>query len=163
MGGFLIALIVVVVVFLMMGVANVASWIMTTEQVPQAAAAAIRSFTDSPLVFLALVNVLLLIVGLFFDVVAAMVMFGPILIPMAAQFGIDPVHFGMIFVLNLVIGLVTPPVGICLFIAAGVGRVPIEHVIRECLPFLAWLIVVLLIVTYFPGSYMWLPRLLGYA
>lgn len=151
------------VVFLMMGVANVASWIMTTQQVPQAAAEAIQAITDNPLVFLLLINVLLLIVGLFFDVVAAMVMFGPILIPMAAAFGIDPLHFGMIMVLNLVIGLVTPPVGICLFIAAGIARAPIEHVIRESLPFLAWLLVVLGIVTYWPDAYLWLPRWLGYA
>lgn len=151
------------VVFLMMGVANVASWILTTEQVPMEAAAAIRSLTDNPLVFLLLVNILLLIVGCFFDVVAAMVMFGPILIPMAASFGIDPLQFGMIVTLNLVIGLVTPPVGICLFIASGIGRTPIEQVIRESWPFLAWLLFVLMIVTYFPDTYLWLPRMLGYS
>lgn len=151
------------VVFLMMGVANVASWIMTTQQVPMQAAAAIRELTDNPLVFLLLVNILLLIVGCFFDVVAAMVMFGPILIPMAAAFGIDPLHFGMIVTLNLVIGLVTPPVGICLFIAAGIGRTPIEQVIKESWPFLAWLLIVLAIVTYLPQTYLWLPRMMGYS
>src|SRR5690606_32843852 len=109
------------VVFLMMGLANVASWILTTEQIPQVAADALSSVTSNPLVFLLLVNVILLVVGLFFDTVAAMVMFGPLLIPMAAAYGIDPVQFGMIFTLNLIIGMVTPPVGLCLFIAAGVG------------------------------------------
>lgn len=151
------------VVFLMMGVANVASWILTTQQVPMQAAEAIRALTDNPLMFLLLVNILLLIVGFFFDVVAAMVMFGPILIPMATSFGIDPLHFGMIFTLNLVIGLVTPPVGICLFIAAGISRTPIEQVIKESWPFLAWLLVVLAIVTYAPDTYLWLPRMLGYS
>ncbi|MFT0545533.1 TRAP transporter large permease [Allopusillimonas ginsengisoli] len=150
------------VVFLMMGLANVASWILTTEQIPQVAADALSSVTSNPLVFLLLVNVILLVVGLFFDTVAAMVMFGPLLIPMAAAYGIDPVQFGMIFTLNLIIGMVTPPVGLCLFIAAGVGKTPIEQVIKESLPFLAWLMTVLMIVTYLPSTYMWLPRLLGY-
>lgn len=151
------------VVFLMMGVANVAAWIMTTEQVPQMAAEAIRSLTDNPLVFLLLVNIILLVVGCLFDTVAAMVMFGPILIPMAAAFGIDPLHFGMIVCINLIIGMVTPPVGICLFVAAGIGKTPIEKVVKESIPFLAWLLVVLGIVTYFPDTYLWLPRLMGYA
>ncbi len=150
------------VVFLMMGVANVASWIMTTEQVPQAAADAIRALTDNPLMFLLLVNIILLIVGCLFDVVAAMVMFGPILIPMADAYGIDPLHFGMIVCINLIIGMVTPPVGICLFIASGIGKTPIEQVVKESLPFLAWLLVVLGLVTYFPQTYLWLPEMLGY-
>lgn len=151
------------VVFLMMGVANVAAWIMTTEQVPQIAAQAIRSLTDNPLVFLLLVNVILLVIGCLFDTVAAMVMFGPILIPMATAFGIDPLHFGMIVCINLIIGMVTPPVGICLFVAAGIGKTPIEQVVKESLPFLLWLLVVLAIVTYLPDTYLWLPRVLGYA
>jgi len=150
------------VVFLMMGVANVASWIMTTEQVPQAAADAIRALTDNPLMFLLLVNIILLIVGCLFDVVAAMVMFGPILIPMADAYGIDPLHFGMIVCINLIIGMVTPPVGICLFIASGIGKTPIEQVVKESLPFLAWLLVVLGLVTYVPQTYLWLPEMLGY-
>lgn len=151
------------VVFLMMGVANVAAWIMTTEQVPQAAAEAIRAFTDDPLVFLLLVNLILLIVGCLFDTVAAMVMFGPILIPMAEAFGIDPLHFGMIVCINLIIGMVTPPVGICLFVVSGIAKTPIERVVKESLPFLFWLLAVLAIVTYLPQSYLWLPRLMGYA
>jgi tripartite ATP-independent transporter DctM subunit len=151
------------VVFLMMGVANVASWILTTQQVPQAAARAITALTSDPLVFLLLVNLLLLLVGCVLDTVAAMVMFGPLLIPMAAAFGIDPLHFGMVVVLNLVIGLVTPPVGICLFIASGLGKVPIEPVFKESLPFLAWLLVVLMAVTYFPGTFLWVPRALGFS
>ena len=151
------------VVFLMMGVANVASWIMTTEQVPQMAAEAIQSLTNNPLVFLLLVNVILLVIGCLFDTVAAMVMFGPILIPMATAFGIDPLHFGMIVCINLIIGMVTPPVGICLFVAAGIGKTPIEQVVKESLPFLAWLFVVLAIVTYLPETYLWLPRVLGYS
>jgi len=150
------------VVFLMMGVANVASWIMTTEQVPQGVAAAVKALTDDPLMFLLLINLILLVVGCLFDVVAAMVMFGPILIPMAEAYGIDPLHFGMVVCVNLIVGLVTPPVGICLFIVSGLSGTPIEKVVKESLPFLAWLLVVLVIVTYWPESYMWLPDMLGY-
>lgn len=151
------------VVFLLMGVANVVSWILTTQQVPATAAQAIHALTENPLVFLLLVNIILLIAGCFFDVVSAMVMFGPILIPMAAQFGIDPLHFGTIVVVNLAIGLVTPPVGICLFVTSGLSRTPIEQVIKETLPYLLWLIAVLGIVTYLPQFYLWLPELLGYS
>lgn len=150
------------VVFLMMGIANVASWILTTEQIPQAVAGIITSITTDPLLFLLLINLILLVVGLFFDTVAAMVMFGPLLIPIAAQYGIDPLQFGMIFTVNLIIGMVTPPVGLCLFIAAGIGKTPIEAVIKESLPFLAWLLVVLAVVTYLPATYLWVPELLGY-
>ena len=150
------------VVFLMMGIANVASWILTTEQIPQVAAEALSSVTSNPLIFLLLVNIILLIVGLFFDTVAAMVMFGPLLIPMAEAYGIDPLQFGIIFTVNLITGMVTPPVGLCLFIAAGIGKTPIEQVIKESFPFLVWLLTVLIIVTYFPSTYMWVPDLLGY-
>lgn len=150
------------VVFLMMGVANFASWIVTTEQVPMQAAAAISAITSNPLLFLLLVNIILLVVGLFFDAVAAMVMFVPILVPMANTFGIEPLHFGTLFVINLIIGLVTPPVGICLFITSGIAKAPILSVFRESLPYLAWLLIVLAIVTYVPQSYLWLPEMLGY-
>lgn len=150
------------VVFLMMGMANVASWILTTEQIPLAAAEAIHALTTNPLVFLLLVNIILLIVGFFFDTVAAMVMFGPLLIPMAAAFGIDPLQFGMIFTVNLILGMVTPPVGLCLFITAGIGKVSIEKVFKESIPFLLWLVVVLGLVTYVPQLYLWLPHMLGY-
>lgn len=150
------------VVFLMMGMANVASWILTTEQIPQMAAEAISSLTSSPWVFLLLINLILLVVGFFFDTVAAMVMFGPLLIPMAETFGIDPLQFGMIFTVNLIIGMVTPPVGLCLFITAGIGKVSIEEVFKEAIPFLLWLLVVLGIVTYLPETYLWLPHMLGY-
>lgn len=150
------------VVFMMMGVANIASWILTTQQVPQTIGMEMMQFTQNPLVFLLMVNIVLLLVGLVFDTVAGMVMFGPILIPMASMYGIDPLHFGLIFVVNLTIGLVTPPVGICLFITAGIGKVPIEKVFKASAPFIAWLFTVLLIITYFPGVFMWVPELLGY-
>lgn len=150
------------VIFLMMGVANAASWILTTEQIPQAVGEFIMAFTQNPLVFLLMVNIALLLIGLLFDTVAAMVMFGPILIPLAAIYGIDPLHFGMIVVVNLVIGLVTPPVGLSLFITAGIGKVPVERVFKASTPFILWLLFVLGLVTYVPQTVMWLPKMLGY-
>lgn len=150
------------VVLLLMGMANVVTWIVTMEQVPHAAVQAIKAVATEPWVFLLLVNIVLLAVGLFIDLVAAMIMFVPILIPVAASFGVDPLHLGMIVVLNLVIGLVTPPVGICLFVAASMSKVGVIDVVREAYPFVLWLIVVLFFVTYVPEVYLWVPRLMGY-
>lgn len=150
------------VVFLMMGTANIVTWIVTTEQIPHAAAAMIRAISNEPWAFLLMVNLVLLVTGLFLDVVAAMIMFVPILLPVAVGFGIDPLHFGLVIVLNLVIGLVTPPVGICLFVVSGIGHVSVMQVFRASLPFLAWLVFVLFLVTYVPAVYLWVPRLLGY-
>lgn len=150
------------VVFMMMGAANIVTWIVTTEQIPHSAAKLIQSIASEPWAFLLLVNIVLLVTGLFLDVVAAMIMFVPILLPVALAYGIDPLHFGLVIVLNLVIGLVTPPVGICLFVVAGIGHVSIIQVFKAALPFLSWLIFVLFLVTYVPGVYLWMPRLLGY-
>lgn len=150
------------VVFLVMGIANLTSWIVTTEQVPAQVAAAVTAITENPLVFLLLVNIILLVVGCFFDAVAAMVMFVPILVPIANTYGIDPLQFGMIFVVNLTIGLVTPPVGMCLFIASGIADTRLVSVFREAIPYVMVLLLVLLIVTYVPQAYLWLPHMMGY-
>ena len=100
---------------------------------------------------LLLVNVFLLIVGCLLDNVAAMIMIAPILAPIAAQYGIDPLHFGIVFVLNSVLGVLTPPVGAVLFVVCGISKAPIERVAKEAFPFLLWQIVVLLLITYFPN------------
>lgn len=150
------------VVFLVMGIANFAGWIVTTEQVPAQTAEFLTGITQNPLLFLLMVNIILLLVGCFFDAVAAMVMFVPILVPIANAFGIDPLQFGMIFVVNLTIGLVTPPVGMCLFIASGIANTRLVSVFREAIPYVMVLLVVLMIVTYLPQTYLWLPRMMGY-
>jgi TRAP-type C4-dicarboxylate transport system permease large subunit len=116
----------------------------------------------SPWLFLLIVNIFLLIVGCLMDLSASMIMFVPILAPIAISYGIDPLHFGFIVVLNLVIGLLTPPVGVCLFVASGIARISMERLVRAVWPFLLWQIVILLLVTYVPAISMWVPWLFGY-
>jgi TRAP-type C4-dicarboxylate transport system permease large subunit len=116
----------------------------------------------SPWLFLLIVNIFLLIVGCLMDLSAAMIMFVPILAPIAMSYGVQPLHFGFVVVLNLVIGLLTPPVGVCLFVAGGIARISMERLVRAVWPFLLWQIVVLLLVTYIPAVSMLIPRLFGY-
>jgi TRAP-type C4-dicarboxylate transport system permease large subunit len=130
--------------------------------VPATLSIALRQVSSNPMVFLLLVNVFLLIVGCLLDNIAAMIMIAPILAPIAAKYGIDPLHFGFMFVLNSVIGLLTPPVGAILFTVCGIAKAPIERVAKETLPLLLWQIVVLFLVTYFPVVALGLPHLFGY-
>lgn len=150
------------VVFLLIATSNIVSWVLTVSMVPATLSVWLREFSSNPLVFLLIVNIFLLIVGCLLDNVAAMIMIAPILAPIAAQFGIDPLHFGFVFVLNSVIGLLTPPVGAVLFVVSGISKAPIERVARESLPFLLWQIFVLFLVTYVPFVAIGLPHLLGY-
>ena len=140
----------VVVAFIIAAAAPFA-WTLTAEQAPQNVAAALGAIAASPIVLLALINVFLLAVGLFMEMIAAMVILVPILVPMIKVAGIDPVHFGVILVMNLVIGALTPPMGMLAFATARVGQVPVVHVFRALMPFMAGLLVVLLIVTYVPA------------
>ncbi len=130
--------------------------------VPATLSAWLRDVTQSPAVFLLLVNLLLLVVGCVLDNVAAMIMIAPVLAPIARDYGIDPLHFGFVFVFNSVIGLLTPPVGAVLFTVCGIAKLPIERVARETLPFLLWQLALLAIVTYVPVVAVGLPRLFGY-
>jgi TRAP-type C4-dicarboxylate transport system permease large subunit len=108
-----------------------------------------------------MINVLLLGVGTFMDITPAVLIFTPIFLPVAVELGIDPTHFGIIMVLNLCIGLCTPPVGSVLFVGVGVARTSIARVIPSLLPLYAAMIIALLLVTYFPALALWLPRALG--
>lgn len=118
---------------------------------PQAIGALLTSMTDNPLVFLLLVNVFLLIVGMFMETFAAIIILGPILVPIARAYGIDATHFGIIMIVNLAVGMVTPPVGVNLFIACGIARVSMEKLMRPLSVLLLVLIVNLMIITYVPG------------
>jgi len=140
----------VVVAFIIAAAAPFA-WTLTAEQAPQNVAAALGAIAASPIVLLALINVFLLAVGLFMEMIAAMVILVPILVPMIKVAGIDPVHFGVILVMNLVIGALTPPMGMLAFTTARVGQVPVVQVFRALMPFMAGLLVVLLIVTNVPA------------
>ncbi len=118
---------------------------------PQTLGAWLATVTDNPLVFLLLVNLFLLVVGMFMETFAAIVILGPILSPVAMAYGIDPVHFGIIMIVNLAVGMVTPPVGVNLFIACGIARVTMEELMRPLVVFLAVLIANLMVITYVPA------------
>jgi C4-dicarboxylate transporter, DctM subunit len=150
-------------VMLMVGMSSVFAWIVTAQRIPHEITAAMLSFSQEPWVFLLLVNILLLFVGMFIDVTPAMITFAPILFPIAMQLGIDPIHFGIVMVTNLGIGFITPPVGSCLYVAAGIGRVSIESVVKRIMPFFFMMVVTLILITYWPDMTLSVPRMLGYA
>jgi tripartite ATP-independent transporter DctM subunit len=150
-------------VMLVVGMAAIFAWLLTSQQVPLAVASALAAVSASPWFFLALVNLSYLAIGCVFEVTAALIMTVPILLPVARLYGIDPVHLGVVVTANMGIGLVTPPVGICLYVACGISGVPMERVARPLLPFLAVMIATLLLITYLPDLTLFLPRLLlGY-
>jgi C4-dicarboxylate transporter DctM subunit len=149
-------------VMLVVGMSTTFAWIVSIERVPQMVTEWMLSVSRNPIVFLFFVNILMLIVGMFFDATPAMITFTPILYPIANQLGIDPVHFGIVMVTNLGVGFVHPPVGSCLNVATAIGGITIDEVIRPILPFIGVMIVALLLITYWPGMTLFIPRMLGY-
>lgn len=149
------------VVLLLVGASQAMSWVLAYEQVPQLVSEALIGLSANPIVILLLINVLLLVVGTFMDMTPAVLIFTPIFLPVVTGLGMDPVHFGIVLIANLCIGLCTPPVGTCLFVACGVGRTTIARVVPSALPFFAAMIVALLLITYWPALSLSLPRLLG--
>lgn len=149
------------VIMLIIGAAQVVSWMLAYQGIPQQLADAMLAASRSPLVFLLMANVLLLLVGTFMENGPALVMLVPVLYPIAVKLGIDPYHFSMIVSLNLVLGLITPPVAICLSIGGMIARVPSKVVTREVTPFFIMAVVVLMLITYVPQLSLWLPKLLG--
>ncbi len=150
------------VVFILVATSNVVSWLLTAAQVPAMLGTAVRAISDNPLIFLLVVNILLLIVGCLIDNIVAMIMLAPILAPIAKTYGIDPLHFGFIFVMNGVLGLLTPPFGLVLFVICAIARISLLQLSKAVLPFLAWQVVVLLICTYVPILVIGLPHAFGY-
>lgn len=148
------------VVLLIVGAASIFSWILTANGVPRALADAILRQTESVFIILLLVNLLLLGVGIVMEPVAAITILTPVLLPIVTALGLDPVHFGILMVLNLMIGLLTPPVGMVLYVLARVTDTGFEAVVRATMPFLIPLVAVLILVTYVPAVSMWLPTLL---
>ncbi len=135
------------------------SWIMAYVNIPQQITESLLAFTDNGIVILLLINVILLCIGIFMDITPAVLIFTPIFLPIAITLGIDPIHFGIIIVLNLCIGLCTPPVGSVLFVGVGVAGTRISSVTRPLLPFFIAMIISLMVVTYVPGLSLWLPNL----
>jgi tripartite ATP-independent transporter DctM subunit len=144
---------------LLVGLANVFGWILTSEQIPQAIADAMLSLTTNKYLIILLINILLLIVGTFMETIAALIILFPPLLAVAVKVGIDPIHFATFAVLNLMIGLTTPPVGVCLFVAANIAKVSLGAVSRAILPFLVCNILILFLVSYIPQISLWLPNL----
>jgi len=148
-------------IMIILGASALLGWILAREQAPQKVAEAMLSVSDSPIVFLLIVNLLLIMLGMVLEPTSALVISVPILLPIATEFGIDPVHFGVIVILNLMIGLLTPPVGAVLFVLSSVTGISVEKVFRGTAPFLIPLIIVLLIVTFWSGLTTTLPTMLG--
>lgn len=137
------------------------AFVLTTEQIPQTIAAWIITLGLSPWMFLLLVNIILLLAGNFMEPSAIILILAPILFPIAIELGIDPIHFGIIMVVNMEIGLITPPVGLNLFVTSAVTGMPLSATIKAALPWLMILLVFLMIITYIPAVSLWLPEALG--
>lgn len=148
-------------IMLIIGASALLSWILSRERVPELFAQAILEFTDEKWVFLILVNVMLIVLGMILEPSSALIILVPILLPVAVEFGVDPVHFGAMVVFNLMLGLLTPPMGGVVFVLSSVTRIPIERVFRGVAFFLPAMVVALLLITYVPAVTMWLPTLLG--
>ncbi|RBP00838.1 TRAP transporter large permease [Rossellomorea aquimaris] len=146
-------------IMFLVGFANLFGWILVSEQIPILVADGILGISDNPIVVILLINLLLLFVGTFMETIAALVILFPVLLPVASSVGMDPVHFGVMMVLNLVIGLSTPPVGVCLFVASSIGKVSIGKTSKALLPFLGASLVVLLLVAFIPEITLFLPGL----
>lgn len=151
----------VIIVFLI-GVSSIMSWIMAYTSIPDIIATAMLALTNSRMITLIIINIVLLLVGTFMDPTPAILIFTPIFMPICVGFGMSPIHFGIMLVYNLCIGAITPPVGTVLFTGCKIGKVTIEQVIKTLLPYFAAIILVLLLVTYIPALSEFLPSLNGY-
>ncbi len=148
-------------VMLLIATANIFGWIITAARVPQNVAAYLVTLTNSPSVLYGLILLCLLIVGTFMETSASLIILTPVFLPVVEQFGIDPVHFGVVMVTALAIGMLTPPLGICLFISCNIAQIQLSEIIKYIAPFLAVMIGILLLITYVPGLVMFIPRLFG--
>ena len=151
----------VAMVMTLIAFASSVGYVMALMQVPARVTALLLTLSSDKNVILFLINILLLVLGCLLDMAPSILIVTPILLPVVVKFGVDPVHFGMIMLLNLGIGLCNPPVGAILFVGCAVGRVTIEQVVREIWPFYAVMFLVLMLVTYIPSISLWLPRMLS--
>ena len=149
-------------VMFIMAAAAPFSWVLIQQQIPNAVVDGMLSIASDPWAILLMINLILLVLGMFIEGIAVMVITMPMLLPAAIQLGVDPLHFGVIVVLNLMIGLITPPVGLCLYAVSQVAEVDLISIVREIWPYLISLFVVLLLVTFIPSLAMWVPTALGF-
>ncbi|MCL4205680.1 MAG: TRAP transporter large permease [Pirellulaceae bacterium] len=148
-------------IMLIVSAASLFGWVIARERGPQVLAELLLAVTDNPYVFLLLINLALLVIGMVLEPTAALLITVPVLMPVAVQFGIDPLHLGIVMILNLVIGLLSPPVGLVLYVLSSVTGVSVQQVMWGTLPFLVPLGITLIIVTFVPAVSLWLPHLLG--
>ena len=150
------------VIMLLVAASSVMSWIMAFTGIPTAISGMIMGISDNPIVILLILNLFLLFIGTFMDITPAVLIFTPIFLPIVTSFGMDPIHFGIMLVMNLSIGNITPPVGSALFVGASVAKLDLEDVIKPLIPFYVAILITLMLVTYIPEISLLLPRLLGY-
>lgn len=148
------------VVYLLLGVFNLVGWILAVERIPQGLTAAFLALTEEPWLVLLVINGLLFVLGIPIEPVPLLVILGPMLVPVVAKYGIDPVHFGVVFVFNVVLSVITPPIGTNMFITCRLARCSVGAYTRESLPFIVALVLLLLLITYVPPVTLFLPELL---
>ncbi len=148
------------IIMLIVAGASIFSWILTSSQITEKLAGLILSFTSSKLVIILLITAIILVVGCFMETIAAITILVPVLLPIAMKVGMDPVHFGVILVLNLMLGLLTPPVGMVLYVLSRVANIPFERCVAGTFPLVIPLAIVLLLITFIPDLCMWLPELI---
>lgn len=149
------------IVMLLIGASSAMSWLMSYELIPQTISQTLLALSNNPLIILLIINITLLLIGTFMDMTPAVLIFTPIFLPVAESLGISPLHFGIMMILNLSIGLCTPPVGSVLFVGCSIGKVSISQMIKPILPLYGAMIIALLLVTIFPAVSEFLPRFLG--
>ena len=150
------------IVLLLVATSMGLSWIMSYENIPQDVSSGLLGITDNKIALMIIINLILLAVGIFMDMTPAVLIFTPIFLPIVVDMGLDPIHFGIIMVLNLSIGLCTPPVGTLLFVGCSVSKIGIGSVIRPLIPMYVAMIVILLLVTFIPELSLWIPRIFGF-
>jgi TRAP-type C4-dicarboxylate transport system permease large subunit len=144
---------------IIVAVAALFGWILSIEQVPQKLTEVMLSISTNPYVLLLIVNILLILVGMFLDSTTAILVIAPIIAKPLIAVGVDPVHLGMVVVFNLMVGLLTPPMGLALYLVADIAKVTMRDVLKEMLPYYVPLLITLLLITYVPALTTWLPRL----
>jgi tripartite ATP-independent transporter DctM subunit len=149
------------VVFLLIGTSMAMSWVLAAENVPQDITASLMSATNNKVLILLLINAILLVVGCFMDMTPAILIFTPIFLPVVEKLGLHPLHFGIIIIMNLCIGLCTPPVGTALFLGCGIAETTVTKVMRHIMPFFVSMVITLLVCTFVPEISMWIPQKLG--
>ena len=150
------------IVFLVLGMASVFSYVLTFERIPHAIADSIRVYADNWIIFVLFLNIVFFLLGMIMDALPALIILMPILVPVGVSLGMNPIHIGILVQANVGISLISPPVGVCLYVACGLSKEPIENVIKALIPFYIVLVGTVLIISYIPEIALYIPRILGY-